>query len=212
MPKIEMYQAINNPERVFYGRAEYLEYLRGRQRERHSWARMCEGRAKALDRLHGVRLLNSWVEVEEFINDHSRDIDLVCGATDCLFSDFKINVTGSAMTPLDFRQHPVGMDIEYGDEPRGHQMAFVGRFEHRYRRASAPTARDKAKKKTRDSWRRREALDLPHRWLRLSSHTDVLTEIGIISGGGGGGGVYRYSMVAFHQDWDHLRVMERLAA
>lgn len=202
MPILQVYQAINDPTRYFNGRAEYLDYLRVRRTERLAWGRLCAGRAKALERLHEVRLLSSWSEVEEFINDHTRDIDLIADS-EYQLCDFKISINGEGYRKGWSREHPIGVtehdhDVAY--------PVFMGYYEFRYRKLVP-----KRKRKNKKGSAYRDLYDLPYRSYH-SSHTDALSAIGLHSRGGGGSGRYRYEMFAFQQDFDHLRVMQRLAA
>ncbi len=209
MPRLEVYQAINNPDRVFYGRTEYLEYLRVRRRERLSWARLCRAREAALQRLHGIRECQDWQEVEAFLNDHTRDIDILADRDDCPITDIRLKIDKESMERVCWRRVPFAEqnDDEDADEPSGERPAWKGSLQYSYARSKKPQ-----KKRMSESHALRSAYDLPYRRSRISGHNDVFDAIGIHTLGGGGANPYRYSMMIFQSDFDHLRVMERLAA
>ena len=63
---------------IYKDKSSYLEFMRDSKRDRDSLRRLNALRSSALDRLRGIYEVARFSEIEEFLNQHQRDVENAC--------------------------------------------------------------------------------------------------------------------------------------
>lgn len=194
---LQQYYANLEGTRIFETRAEYLDYLRTRHRHRVAQGKLGARREIARQRLSAVKDCANIEQLTDFLNEHRRDISL-------LTRDYR----EEEIVEIGFAR------MAYREESRWHPAGWHGALWYTTRHIGHRRGRE-----IRDlGWGNCYDLHVPH---YDPSYSDVLKSIGIKTGSGSGIstgagkdglGHMKYEVSLAEVDFDHMRVMARIAA